>query len=570
MSIQLSNIAPDFTALVSQLQTQLATKDTWKDRLTTATGQTIVEMIAAIGAYSQFSIESAFQEEWPESAKNANSLYAACNFLGVRVNRKRPASITVSMTSPTPVNISVNSQFVGAGSYWFNRDVLVLGPTPTTVTLYQGQVKTSTFKGLGSNFQAFVTSEQQFNVSDLDVYLTVNGVSVPVIHEGLWTHPNLPAVQDLTLPTGQAMLLFGNTSYGTVAGVNDTCIVTYVVTLGVNGDNIPTLAQTFALETNNTVTGVGTNQASGGGDQTAPIVYKNVTPALFGAFNSSVTASQYKRLPLQYSGVLDAKTFAQREVSPYALTWMNVIKVCLLTPTVMTDAQWHDFETWYLSQTMYSTRIFRQDPIPSDIIVNARIFCKNFANLNQVKANAQAALISLFAPRQGIIGLDIYRSDIIKAFMDSDSNIEYVILESPVTDIVLSSFVVDYPTWTVTGPGGTLQPGQYDYAISAVSGLGGESAPAKWVTAKVNFGGAKVQLDWTPLANAVQYKIWGRITPSSLGLIATVPGIVRTYTDDGTITPTGTLQVQSTVDTYYPNLKSFALTVNYSNRDHLI
>jgi hypothetical protein len=569
MAIELSNISPDFADLVTQLQTQLATKDAWKDRLTTSTGQTLVEFIAAIGAYSQYSIESSFQEEWPQSAKNANSIYAASNFLGVRVNRKGPTSITVLMSASVPTTVPVNGQFVGAGSYWFNRTPLVLTSTPSLVTLFQGEVKTSTFYGLGSNFQAFVTTEPNFVVSDTDILLTINSISVPVIPEGLWTKPGLAGVGDVTLPSGQMMLLFGNDVYGSKAGVNDLCVVKYIVTLGLNGDNIPTLGQTVSLETDPTITGKATTQASGGGDQNNYLVYKNITPALFGSFNSSITASQYKRLPLQYPGVLDAQTFAQHEVNPFALTWMNVIKVCLLTTTPFDINQWRAFETWYQDQTMYSTRLYREDPIASNIVVDAKIFCKNFANLSQIKVNAGTAVSALLQARQGILGLDIYRSDIIKAIMDSDSNIEYVILNSPTTDIILSSFVVDYPTAVITPSGGSLPIGSYDYAISAVSSLGGESAPAKWITVNTTVVNSVVTLTWPALTNAASYRIWGRVTPTSLGLITTVTGTTTTFADNGSITPTGSIPVEATTSIYYPHLSSQTLVVAYSNRDHL-
>jgi hypothetical protein len=572
MTIELSNISPDFNDLVSQLQTILASKDTWKDRLTTSTGQTLIEMIAAIGAYSQYSIESAFQENWPQSAKNANSLYAASNFMGVRVNRKGPSSITINFVAPSAVSLPAYSQFTGVGSYWFNRDPIVYDPailTPLPVVLYQGQVKTENFYGLGSNFQAFITTETAFTVADQDITLEINNVSIPVIQEGLWTKPTLPGVQDMTLPSGQMMLLFGNAIYGSLPTVNDLCTVTYVVTLGVNGDNIPTLSQKFNLETDTTKYGIATTQASGGGDQTSYLVYKNITPALFGAFSSSVTGNQYKRLPIQYPGVLDAKTFSQREINPFALTWMNVIKVCLLTNTVMDTAQWHAFETWYLDQTMYSTRIYRQDPIASNVNVNAKVYCKNFANTSDVHVNTIAAVAAVFQPRQGIIGLDIYRSDIINAILQADSNVEYVVLNSPATDIILSSFIVDFPTCTVIPSGGTLAVGYYDYCISATSSLGGDSAPSKWTTVHITVPNSRIVLSWAPVTNSVGYKIWGRTTPTPLGLLATVSVSTLTWTDNGTVVPVGSVPVEGTIETYYPRLNSNVQVIGYSNRDTL-
>lgn len=570
MTIELSNISPNFSDLVSQLQAELSTKDSWKDRLTTSTGQTIIELLAAIGAYSQYSIESAFQEDWPQSAKNASSIYAASNFMGVRVNRKSPASITLQLTASGTVTLPVNSQFVGAGTYWFNRNSYTLGTTPTSVILYQGQIQTHEFKGLGSDFQAFVSTEPSFVVSNTDVTLAVNGVSIPVTSDGLWTKPGSPGVQDLTLPSGQLMLLFGNNTYGTLIGTNDNCLATYALTMGIDGANIPTIGQVITLGTDATVTGVCNSQASGGGAETNYVVYKNITPALFGAFSNSVTASQYKRLPLQYPGVLDAQTYAQREISPFALTWMNVIKVCLLTSAHMSDTDWQDFETWYQERTMYSTRIYRQDPVPSPITVTARVFCKNFANLTQVTTNSTDAINKLFQLRQGIIGLDVYRSDIINAIMQADSNIEYVILDSPTFDLILSSFAVGYPRATIVPSDGILPIGNYDYAVSAVSssGAGGESAPVNWVSAPVTVAGSGVTLVWDAVPNATEYHIWGRLTSGTLGQIGSVSASTLTFFDTGRVEPVGPLLVQSTLATVYPNLITNNITVAYSSRDN--
>lgn len=568
--IQLSNVAPDFDDLVLQLTNVLQTKDAWKDRLTSSTGQTLVEMIAAIGAYSQYSIESAYQESFPESAKNNNSLYAASNFLGVRFNRKLPASVQVSLTSAAPVIIPVNSQFNGAGTYWFNRSPLTLGPTPTVVTLHQGRVVTTQVQGLGTDFQAWVSPEKDFVVSDQDVFVTVNSISVPAIQEGLWTKEGLPGAQHFTLPSGQMILLFGNSIYGTRPSTTDICEITYVVTLGADGANVPTLGKTFSYELDPTIQGVAVTQASGGGNQANPLIYKNVTPALFGSFNSSVTPSQYKKLPLQYPGVIDAQTFAQREINPRALTWMNVIKVCLLTQTPWSAGDFLAFEQWFYENTMYSTRIVREDPVATPITIQATVHCLNLANLGTVQAKVEAALDNLFALRQGSIGRDFYRSDIIDAILEADSNIDFVRLEQPATDIVLSSLNVNTPSATILPSGGTLGPGLYDYAISAVSSLGGETAPANWVTVNISSGTTnRIQLNWEPVSNALQYKIWGRTTPTSLGLLATVPASTLQFIDTGAITPTGSVSVQSTVASYYANLVAKNITVLYSNRDIL-
>lgn len=564
--IILSTVSPDHADIVSQLQTALLTRDSWKDRITSSTGQTLIEFQAAIGAYDQFAIESAFQEVFPESAKNANSIYAAAEFLGVRTNRKIGATVTVSLSSPVNVTIPVYSQFLGGGTFWYNKTALNITSTPATFTLTQGKVVQVSTTGLGTDFQSFVTEEDGFVVHDQDVLVKINNVNQYVTTDGLWTRPSLDGIQNKTLPDGRALLLFGNSLYGSKPTATDIIDITYIVTQGSDSNNLPISGRPVTLDTDPTVTGTFTVLPSGGGSQSPFLVYKNITPALFGSFNSSVTAAQYKRLPLQYPGVIDAQTFAQREVNPKALAWMNVIKVCLLTNTPFSGPQFAAFEDFFLRNTMYSTRIYRQDPIPVNVDIDVDVFCANFSNLSEIKQKVEDALDALFAPRQGIIGLDIYLSDIYDAIEKADANIKYILRRTPTTDIVISSLNVDAPTATVLTSGGTLAPGFYDYAISVVSTLGGETAPLNWTTVEVTVPGSRVSLAWPAVANAANYKVWGRVTPSPLGLITTVGPSTLTYIDTGSVVPTGTIPSQSTVAIYYPRLNSKNVVTKYSTR----
>lgn len=571
VTIVLSTVQPDQSGIVDQMQTALTGYDSWKDRVVSSTGQTLIDYISAVGAYDQYSIESSFQEVFPETAKNKRSLYASSNYMGVRLTRKAPAKITVSMTCPIgTVSIPVNSQFTGAGTFWFNRSIITLNQTPQNVTLYQGKIVQITLRGAGTDFQAYVTPEKGFVVSDTDVFLTVNAISIPVTTAGLWTRQGLPGVQNLTLSDGRMIMLFGNTAFGTRPATNDACAITYAITQGADGNNILVNGSQISLAADTTIGGAASGTPSAGGDQPNPLIYKNVTPALFGAFDAAVTPAQYKRMPLQYPGVLDALTFAQREVNPTSLTWMNLIKVCLLTQSPFDAAAWTDFVAWYQNKTMYAPRVFRLDPIPNVVTVAVDIYCKTFSNLVNVKANAIAAVQALFAPRQGIIGLDIYRSDIDGVIKDSDSNIDYMIIKTPATDVIVSNLNVPAPTLVGgTVGGGTLVVGQaYDYGISLVSTLGGESAPANWSTVTLTGVQNKVDLTWTAVPNVTNYKVWGRITGGAMGLLATVGSGTLNFTDNGSVAPTGTVPTQGTIAVVYPSLNSVVPNINtfYSSR----
>lgn len=568
MTIQLSNISPDFDSIRIQFETSLSGRSAWKDRLTTATGQTILEMVSAFATYSQYSIESSFQESFPDSAKNAEAIYAACMFAGVRISRKEPAAVTFNMTAPASITIPPYTQFTGGGSYWFNRDALTIGTSNTSVTLYQGQVQTKSAYGTGEDFQAFVSDESAFSVSNQDVLLKINNTNVPMLVEGLWTVPAAPGVQQLTLPNGSAIFLFGNAAYGSKPGVNDLCTFTYVVTQGLNGNNVVTTGQTISMVSNSAVSGVPTSNPSGGADEADYRIYKTVAPALFGNFDAAVTPEQYKKQPLNYPGVVDSIVLSQREINPNAKSWMNTMKVCLLTSSSWTNTQWNNFIEWYKKKTMYSSYFIRELPVAAPVNISAKVFCKNYANLTAVQSDIQSALTSLFALKQGSLGLDIYITDITDAMLESNSNIEFIQLLSPTADIILSGLSVDAPVLASVG-GGTLPAGTYDYSLSVTSSLGGTSAPAKWSSIVTTSTGS-VTITWPAVPNATSYSLYGRVTGGVMGLIATIPATSAasyTYIDTGSIVPSGTVPVQSTIAYYYPTLSGVSLQMAYTNRN---
>jgi hypothetical protein len=101
------------------------------------------------------------------------------------------------------------------------------------------------------------------------------------------------------------------------------------------------------------------------------------------------------------------------------------------------------------------------------------------------------------------------------------------------------------PTGLVATPGaaGTLNNGTYGYRVSAV--VGGESLACATVTAVTvaGPGAGSVGLSWNAVTGATNYKIYGRTSGSEL-LMATQTG--TTFTDNGSVTPSGALPTLAT------------------------
>lgn len=568
--IQVSRVLPDFQDLANQLANVLSNTDTWRDRLTSSTGQTLVELISAIGAYDQYAIESGLQEAFPVSAKNDSSLYAIASMLGVRIARKSPAAISVSMSvAAGTLVIPPYSQFSGAGSVWFNRTAISLTTSPATFTLYQGQVIVTTINGLGTDFQAFVSQEQGFTVSNTDVLVSMNNVQIPLLTSGLWNAKGTAGVQDATLPDGRLILLFGNLLYGTKPSVSDVVVITYVQTSGADGNQPVVNGQRLTYLSNTSVTVVGTSDPTGGASEPSAILFKSIAAPLFGAFGAAVTKRQYVSTVQGYPGVIDGITFAQREINPGSLKWMNVIKIILLTSSSWTDAQKQTFIDTVQDNTMYAPRVILEDPQPQTVNLQLRIFCKNTApSLTQVQTDVANAMTSLFLPRPGYLGFDIHLADIISVAEQANTNIDYVILDSPTAPVITSNNPMPAPTVVESSAGGTLVPGtSYVYGVS-YSNAYGNVIPLNFVSHVLGGGKNRITVSWSAQTGATGYFVWGRTTGFSAGLLASLGSGVFSWVDDGSVTAAPPVLAETTSPIRYATLSPTpTISVEYSKRD---
>jgi hypothetical protein len=218
-------------------------------------------------------------------------------------------------------------------------------------------------------------------------------------------------------------------------------------------------------------------------------------------------------------------------------------------------------------KSAYKVSFIRQDPVATPVNVSVDVYCANYANLTDIKAKVIAKVTALFAPRPGILGFDFYRFDIERTVKSADQNIEYLVLKQPTTDLILSTLNVGAPTVTRTA-GGTLAAGTYDYAISVVSTLGGETAPANWTSITSALGSNTFNLAWSAVPNAASYKVWGRQTGGALGLLGTVAAVgPLTFVDNGSIVPSGTVPAEATISTYYGQLGTLTVNTFFSTRE---
>lgn len=581
--LQLSTLTSDIDDFVSQFQSYLQNQPTWIGNLTTQTSQTLLELIGSVGTFAQGRIIRAYEDAFAETAQSDDAILSITQMQGIRITRYLPAQVPVTLTSPTEVTLAPYTQFQGAGNYFFNEEqITLLANTPTSVTLSQGQMYAYTMDGLGTERQTWVSPQGGFSISDQDVQVQINGVTIPKSYGGLWNFDGLPGYADLTMSDGRLLLQFGNLGglsavgqFGTIPQITDTLTISYPVTLGESSNGLTTNGNNVTVVGFPSITGIFTGNPTGGANNKSVIAYKNVASGGFGTYSSAVTKSQYLAIIATYPGIVDVVTQAQREINPMAAQWMNIIRVSALTSSPWSQMQVQEFLTYAQSVTQYAPYFIWVPPTPVPQTVSVSVYVFNSAIPSQVQAQVQTALINMFAAQPGILGTNFYVSDIENAcFNAAPGLVSYVIVNQPTGSMIVTAPESPVPTYTITEGGGTLGPSLYAYGISTTLMNGQTGTPVNWVFPQItsNTGNYEVTLTWPSVLNAASYQIWGRSASAGIGLLTTIEATAPlTWTDTGSVMPTGSPpNTIPDVPVQYNSLQSLTVSVFYSTRQQRI
>lgn len=443
----LSQTKPDFEAILLQLQLFLNSKSTWKDLLTSSTGETLLEMIAATGAFNQFAIESASREAYLTTAVRDSSIYAISRMLGVRITRKAPASVAVTLTraaSNSILSLPKFTTFDIDGKSFFNRDpvVFTLNSLTTTSVLYEGTVKVQTFAATSTPFREIYLNELDFIVcdQDLEVYLTNPTTGERELWtntpDGIWIAGPLDKVyHDSTSGFGDTTLLFGDGNHGKLPSVGHNIEVNYAVTSGAGGNN-GTSGLEVTVPSDPSIAGSTTSSITSGADQKPSSFYKALASNIYRARTRAVNPGDYRAIAASYPGVASVVVRAQKDIAPYDLRWMNVVRICILPAEEdnFSESEWEDFIDWFSYRAHAAVYVQKYNPTKIQIDVNVELALHPTAVLASVLLEVESNIRALFEKNLYTLGRRVAVSDIHTACMVN--NVDYVISINPTSDKV--------------------------------------------------------------------------------------------------------------------------------------
>lgn len=572
--MSLTKILINEADLIQDIQSRLATKDSWKDLLTTSTGTALIEFAAAQTEEAVYANERSMQETFLDTAMLDTNIRQRARHLGVRLNRKNPAHCTVDLVRTAtglPLAIPAYSTFISNGAALFNRTAIVFTylETTKTVVLYEGECHVLYALGTSADFQTFVGSETAFAVSDTDVKVLVDGINIPVVTDGFWRYSGTSAVRDQTTADGRLELLFGNAYFGTKLLSNIPVEITYATTLGNSGNDVTFTGTDVRWSEDADVHGLATTGISGGSDESDTEVYRLISPTLFASGDRAVNKSEYKATALNYPGVIDAQTLGQQDLSPTRLSYMNLVRVALLTDSVWDDADWLAFVDWYIGLAMYSTRYYRETVRPVNYSIVAEIFFDSSADVTQGLADATTAAEAFVADKVGSIGRSVYKSEIYDMIKLSHPDIKYLKLALPLTDIVTKPAVPVITLAETTG-GSYAASALAEYQVTVIRtydpGTGtitGESLPVSFTYSVGLTGSRNIVLSWPQLLGVDGIRLYKKVG-ADFQRMANLDASYTQFVDNGTANTTAGLYPAEldTTGVWYPVCTAITFTAN--------
>lgn len=447
MTVQLSTVKPDYEDILAQLTSYLRNENSWKDLIEASTGQLLTKFLAGGIAYNQFTIERAVQENFLESALGRSGVYAMARDLGVRIKRKSPAEVLVSLTRTSTsgiYSIPAYTQFkIDKTTFFFNPAPITFNNTQATVTgikLEEGEIRTTSHTSDGTSFQKFLVGTD-FTSSDKSVRVLVNNVEWSRIEGGPWLlERTTNSFSDLTSILGEMEITFGNNVVGTIPPAGANLDITEFVVKG-SITNTAVTALSVEIPSIQSVTGVTTSTISLADDEKDVSFYKETGARLGRAFNRAVTRSDYNAIAKTYPGVIDAICKGEYEINPGDQNWMSTVGVYLITASVWSPTQEADFLKWLSDQAMLGVFhvIEPTTAVVNDITAHLLVDSKKTSkNLTQIIDDAKNLLLSTYGLQQQRLGRDVYVSDIYDLLTDVSGVSHVIDLTSPATDQVLN------------------------------------------------------------------------------------------------------------------------------------
>lgn len=447
MSVQLSTIKPDYEDLLAQLQASLKNEESWKDLIEASTGQLLTKFVAGIGAYSQFTIERAIQENFLGSAQGQASVSLAVKDLGVRIQRKQPSKVKADLQRKNFIgvfSIPKYTQFKIEDLFFFNPEPITFNAGQefaTNIELEEGKLEEHQFFSNGSSYQKFFVGSN-YSSSNTRSMVKVNGEEWYKVNGGVWLLPaGDKCYSDNTSILGELEITLGSNVAGVIPTANSSIVITNFIVTGLSS-NKAVSGLSVALPSNTEITGLTTTGITGGDNEKSIEFYKEIGSQLGRSLGRTVTKSDYEATIKTYPSVIDSRCVGERDINPGDQNWQSTVGIYLITRHVWSNEEEDNFIGWVESKGIAGVKCVLEPvtPITSDITASVLIDpVYTSETLQQIQSNIVSAINSIYGLEGQRLGRDVYISDIYDLIMSIPGVKHVPTITSPSMNYLISN-----------------------------------------------------------------------------------------------------------------------------------
>jgi len=184
----------DFAGIVQDLRAELEKRGAWKDLLRSSTGETLLEFLAGVATFANYSVERAVHELFLDTAQHDASIFALARFLGVMPELSSGGRMPIQLRASTvPVSIPRYTPVLAGTARLYLPENIVLTTSGLSVSaeLRQGEIREELFTALGGDYQSYTLGLREWRISDDVFHVYVDGTEWTRVENRFWgTDPN--------------------------------------------------------------------------------------------------------------------------------------------------------------------------------------------------------------------------------------------------------------------------------------------------------------------------------------------------------------------------------------------
>jgi len=436
MANTLNFVNYSFEDLVVTLQNLLSAQNSWKDMYRSSTGQTLLELFAAVGNLVLYYVERRAEESYINTAQNYSSIVNLVRLLNYIPDRKVSSTGTLQFSiSSAAIAIVIIPKWTSVSSAGYNfltneDSAIQEGGTSITVTGIQGTLTTVTYTSTGSTNQEYNINDTSIENTNVYVYVSGTNGGQPWTKQTSFINSTSLSTDYVIRPEldGTITIVFGNNVFGLAPAISSSIEVKYVRSDGSDGNvystGLITTLNSAIYDTDGTektVTVTNTTNFLGGDDaETAEEIRAN-GPNVFATGDRAVTKSDFESLLLSYPGVADVIVYGENDLTPPDYTMYNQVRICvLLNEWALPTTDFEALLTAYLyTKSMITVRYSYVDPSIIYVVPTVTVRLESSASISATQALVDIAIQNQFVlGATSTLGDNVYQSDIIQAVED--------------------------------------------------------------------------------------------------------------------------------------------------------